>query len=472
MTPHFHYPRDMTGYGATPPDAAWPNGARIAVQIVLNYEEGGENNILHGDPASEAFLSEIVGAAPWPDQRHANMESIYEYGARAGFWRLYRMLSHLPITVYGVATALARAPEQVKAMQTAGWEIASHGFKWIEHKDMPEDVERAQIAQAIALHREVVGTPPTGWYTGRSSINTIRLAAETGAFKYIADAYADDLPYWLEFDARGQLIVPYTLDCNDMRFATPQGFNAGTQFFDYLKATFDVLYAEGAAGQAKMMSIGLHCRLAGRPGRAQAVQQFIDYANTHEGVWFATREQIADHWAATHPHTRWARPSRMDKAAFVAAFGGMFEHSPWIAERAYDLGLGVTHDSATGVHSALCRMFRTASEEERLSVLIAHPDLAGKLAAAGKLTADSSAEQAGAGLTLLTDIERATFQSLNAAYMAKHGFPFIIAVRDHTKAGIMAAFEARIAHDTDTEFDEACRQVERIAEFRLQDYFA
>lgn len=199
MTTPPRYPRDMTGHGPTPPDANWPDEARIAVQIVLNYEEGGENNVLHGDPASEAFLSEIVGAAAWPGQRHANMESIYEYGARAGFWRLHRMLSHLPITVYGVATALARAPEQVKAMKEAGWEIASHGLKWIEHKDMAEDAERAQIAEAIALHTEVVGSPPRGWYTGRSSENTIRLAAETGALKYVADAYADDLPYWLEF---------------------------------------------------------------------------------------------------------------------------------------------------------------------------------------------------------------------------------------------------------------------------------
>ena len=472
MSSQSKYSRDMTGYGPNQPDAAWPNDARIAVQIVLNYEEGGENNILHGDPASEAFLSEIVGAAPWPGQRHANMESIYEYGARAGFWRLHRMLAALPITVYGVATALARAPEQVKAMQDAGWEIASHGLKWIEHKDMPEAEERDQIAQAIALHTEVVGAPPRGWYTGRSSENTIRLAAETGSFKYIADAYADDLPYWLEVGDHDQLIVPYTLDCNDMRFATPQGFNSGTQFFDYLKATFDVLYAEGIAGQAKMMSIGLHCRLAGRPGRAQAVQQFLDYANAHDGVWFATREQIADHWAKTHPYTRWSRPSQMDKQAFVAAFGGIFEHSPWIAERAFDLGLGPTHDTATGIHSALCRMFRSASHAERHSVLTAHPDLAGKLAAAGKLTHESTSEQAGAGLNMLTDAERDTFQTLNSAYVAKHGFPFIIAVRDHTKTIIMDAFHTRIAHDTDTEFNEACCQVERIAEFRLMDQFA
>lgn len=468
MTDTIGYPRDLTGYGAEPPEANWPNGARIAVQIVLNYEEGGENNILHGDAASEAFLSEIVGAAAWPGQRHANMESIYEYGARAGFWRLHRMLNHLPVTVYGVATALARAPEQVKAMKEAGWEIASHGLKWIEHKDMAEADERAMVAEAVRLHAQVVGSRPRGWYTGRSSGNTIRLAAEHGGFKYVADAYADDVPYWEEFGDHDQLIVPYTLDCNDMRFATPQGFNSGTQFFDYLKSSFDVLYAEGG----RMMSIGLHCRLAGRPGRAQAVQRFVEYANSHDGVWFATREQIADHWAATHPHKRWQRPSQMDEAVFVTTFGGIFEHSPWIAERAYGLGLGPTHDTAAGIHSALCRMFRSATQVERLGVLTAHPDLAGKLAAAQKLTAESTTEQAGAGLNALTDAERETFQNLNTAYVTKHGFPFIMAVRDHTKASIMDAFQTRIDNDTDTEFQTACAQVERIAEFRLQDHFA
>lgn len=465
MTSTPRYPRDMTGYGPTPPKANWPDGARIAVQIVLNYEEGGENNILHGDPASEAFLSEIVGAAAWPDQRHANMESIYEYGARAGFWRLHRMLNHLPVTVYGVASALARAPEQVKAMKSAGWEIASHGLKWVEHKDMPEAEERAQIAKAIALHTEVVGARPRGWYTGRSSENTIRLAAQEGGFKYVADSYADDLPYWSEFDDVDQLIVPYTLDCNDMRFATPQGFNAGSQFLDYLKATFDELYAEGG----RMMSVGLHCRLVGRPGRAQALRQFVDYVQGHADVWFATREEIADHWAQVNPHVRTARPSHMSQVDFVTAYGGIFEHSPWIAERAFNLELGPTHDTAAGIHSALCRIFRTASTDERLGVLRAHPDLAGKLAAAQQLTAESTAEQAGAGLDALTDAERETFQSLNSAYVAKHGFPFIIAVRDHTKASIMQNFETRIANDSDTELAQACTQVERIAEFRLQD---
>ncbi|MGB0798959.1 MAG: allantoinase PuuE, partial [Planktomarina sp.] len=421
--------------------------------------------ILHGDAASEAFLSEITGAAPWPGQRHWNMESIYEYGSRAGFWRVHRMLGDLPLTVYGVATALARAPEQVAAMLASGWEIASHGLKWIEYKDMSPEDEARDMAEAIRLHTEVVGTPPRGWYTGRCSKNTVRLAAQTGSMKYVADTYADDLPYWMEFGDQDQLIVPYTLDCNDMRFATPQGFNSGDQFYSYLKDTFDVLYAEGG----RMMSIGLHCRLVGRPGRAAALQRFIAYAESHDGVWFATREDIADHWIQHHPHTRFARPSEMDRDTFVNAYGGVFEHSPWIAERAHRLELGPAHDTATGLHSALARMFRTADHQKRLGVLLAHPDLAGKLAAAKRLTAESTSEQAGAGLDALTDAERTTFTNMNAAYVEKHGFPFIIAVRDHTKSSIMATFENRINNDQETEFAEACRQVERIAEFRIRD---
>ncbi|MEX0284483.1 MAG: allantoinase PuuE [Paracoccaceae bacterium] len=463
------YPRDMIGYGANPPDPAWPGGARIAVQLVLNYEEGGENCVLHGDEGSEAFLSEIVGAASWEGQRHWNMESIYEYGSRAGFWRLHRLMRDLPITVYGVASALARSPDQVAAMQEAGWEIASHGLKWVEHKDMPEDAERADMVEAIRLHREVTGARPRGWYTGRCSSNTVRLAAEEGGFAYIADTYADDLPYWTRLTGRDQLIVPYTLDANDMRFATPQGFNAGDQFFNYLTDTFDVLYAEGVAGAPKMMSVGLHCRLVGRPGRFRALERFLEHVRGHSDVWFATRLQIAEHWAAHHPPVARDRPSEMDRATFVAAYGGVFEHSPWIAERAFDLELGPAHDTAGGLHNALARMFRSASEEERLGVLTVHPDLAGKLAAAKRLTAESTSEQASAGLDALTDAERATFTELNLAYTDKFGFPFIIAVRDHTKASILEAFQARVGHDRYVEFAEACRQVERIAAFRLRD---
>ena len=463
------YPRDLHGYGDQKPDPKWPGGAKIAVQIVLNYEEGGENNILHGDAASEAFLSEIVGAAAWPGQRHWNMESIYEYGARAGFWRLHDLLKTLPITVYGVASALARSPAQVRAMQNAGWEIASHGLKWVEYKDAKPEDEAADMAEAIRLHTEVTGEAPRGWYTGRCSENTVRLACETGALAYVADSYADDLPYWSEFGERDQLIVPYTLDANDMRFATPQGFNSGTQFFEYLKASFDALYREGANGSAKMMSIGLHCRLMGRPGRSEALRDFLDYAQSHDDVWFATRAQIADHWAATHPHDRYARPSEMDRDTFVDAYSSIFEHSPWIADGAFDLELGAAHDTAIGLHNALCRIFRTATDEQRLGVLTAHPDLAGKLAQAKRLTAESTSEQAAAGLDALTDHEKKVLTEMNTAYVAKHGFPFIIAVRDHNKISVIANFKRRLDNDTEVEFIEACRQVERIADFRLMD---
>lgn len=465
------YPRNMIGYGPNPPDARWPGGAKIAVQLVLNYEEGGENNVLHGDAASEAFLSDIPGAAPWPGQRHWNMESLYEYGARAGFWRLHRLFTgmDIPVTIYGVASALARSPAQVEAMKTAGWEIASHGLKWVEHKDMPEAEEAAAIAEAFRLHTEVVGEPPLGWYTGRCSENTVRLVSDTAQFDYISDTYDDDLPYWLEIGARDQLVIPYTLEANDMRYATAPGYIEGAQFFQYLKDTFDVLYAEGAEGVPKMMSVGLHCRLIGRPGKMAGLQRFLEYAQTHPGVWFARRIDIARHWAAHHPHLRKPRPSQMDRETFVGTFGGVFEHSPWIAERAFDLELGPAHDTAAGVHSALARMFRSASADERLAVLNAHPDLAGKLAAARRLTAESTSEQASAGLDALTDEERTAFTKLNAAYTAKHGFPFIIAVRDYDKAGILEAFERRIDNATAIEFDEACRQVERIARLRLED---
>lgn len=464
------YPRDMRGHGPTPPDAQWPGGAKIAVSIVLNYEEGGENNILHGDGQSEAFLSDIAGAAQWPGQRHWNMESIYEYGARAGFWRLHRLFTGLdiPVTVYGVATALARSPEQVSAMQAAGWEIASHGLKWVEHRDMPEEEERRQIAEAIRLHTEVTGQRPTGWYTGRCSVNTVRLTAEQG-FDWISDTYDDDLPYWIEAGERDQLVIPYTLEANDMRFATAPGYITGEQFFQYLKDSFDTLYAEGEAGAARMFSIGLHCRLIGRPGKIAGLKRFLDYARGHEGVWFPRRLDIARHWAATHPPRRFDRPSRMTRDSFIAAFGGIFEHSPWIADRAFDLELGPAHDCATGLHNALARVFRSAMPAERLGVLQAHPDLAGKLAAAARLTPESTQEQQSAGLDALTDAERETFQALNDDYTRKHGFPFIIAVRDHTKAGILHAFQTRLANDSETEFQTACAQVERIAALRLQD---
>jgi len=296
------YPRDMIGYGRTPPDPKWPGGARIALQFVINYEEGGENNVLHGDKASEAFLSEIVGAQPWIGQRHMNMESIYEYGSRAGFWRLWRMFTcrNLPVTVYGVATALERNPEAVAAMKEADWEIASHGLKWIEYKDYDKEAERADVMEAIRLHTEVTGERPLGWYTGRSSIHSTDLAMEEGGFLYTSDAYADDLPYWIKGPHGPHLIIPYTLDANDMRFATPQGFNSGDQFYSYLKDGFDYLYEEGREGAPKMMSVGLHCRLVGRPNRAAALARFLDYAASHDKVWIPRRIDIARHWREHH----------------------------------------------------------------------------------------------------------------------------------------------------------------------------
>lgn len=293
------YPRDLAGYGGHPPLADWPGGARTAVQFVVNYEEGAENCVLHGDAASEAFLSEIVSASPVADQRHMNMESIYEYGARAGFWRLHRLFTEraLPVTVFGVAMALERNPAAVEAMLAAGWEIASHGYRWIDYQHVDEATERDHLKKAIEIHERVTGERPRGWYLGRCSPNSHRLVAEEGGFRYNADSYADDLPYWDHSHGTPQLIVPYTLDANDMRFATPQGFNSGQQFFDYLKDSFDVLHTEGG----RMMSVGLHCRLAGRPGRAASLARFLDYVQAQSQVWVATRLDIADHWRQRHP---------------------------------------------------------------------------------------------------------------------------------------------------------------------------
>jgi putative urate catabolism protein len=295
------YPRDLVGYGRTPPDPRWPGGARLAVQFVLNYEEGGENSILHGDAASEAFLSEIVGAQPWPGQRHMNMESIYEYGARAGFWRIWRLFTgrNIPITVYGVAMALMRNPEAVAAMKEADWEIASHGLRWIEYKDFSEADERRHLDEAIRVHTAATGSRPLGWYLGRGSMNTRRLIMEEGGFLYDSDSYADDLPYWIEGPKGPHLVIPYALDSNDMRFAAPQGFNSGDQFFAYLRDSFDVLYAEGAQ-TPKMLNIGLHPRLVGRPGRIAALARFLDHVADHDRVWVTRRVDIARHWHAHH----------------------------------------------------------------------------------------------------------------------------------------------------------------------------
>ena len=296
------YPRDMRGYGRNPLDAKWPGEARVAVQFVINYEEGAENCILHGDPASESFLSEIVGARPLPGERNMNMESIYEYGSRAGFWRLHRIFTSrdAPVTVYGVAMALERNPEAVAAMNEARWEIASHGYRWIDYQSVDVDTEREHMRKAIEIQTRVAGERPLGWYTGRNSPNTRRLVVEEGGFLYDADSYADELPYWNTEYGRPHLIVPYTLDANDMRFATPQGFNSGDQFFAYLRDAFDVLYEEGAE-TPRMMSVGLHCRLVGRPGRAASLARFLDHVCNHDRVWVCRRIDIARHWHEHHP---------------------------------------------------------------------------------------------------------------------------------------------------------------------------
>ena len=295
------YPRDLIGYGRSTPDPRWPGGARVAVQFVVNYEEGGERNILHGDATSEAFLSDVLGAVPWPGQRHMNVESMYEYGSRSGFWRLWRMFNarNLPVTVFGIAGALARNPDAVAAMHEARWEIASHGLKWIDYNDVPEAQERAHFNEAIRIHAQATGERPLGWYTGRSSGNSLKIVLDDGGFLYSSDSYADDLPYWVNGPKGPHLIIPYTLDANDMRFVNPQGFAGGEEFFAYLKDSFDVLYAEGQDAP-KMMSVGLHCRLVGRPGRAAALARFLDYIGARERVWVTTRLDIARHWHREH----------------------------------------------------------------------------------------------------------------------------------------------------------------------------
>jgi allantoinase len=316
-TPSSSYPRDLRGYGRTPPHARWPGAARIALQFVLNYEEGAENCVLHGDPASETFLSEIVGAQAFP-MRHMSMESLYEYGSRAGVWRVLRLFETrgLPLTVFGVAMALQRHPEVAAACLELGHEIACHGLRWISYQQVDEATERAHLAEAVAILRELTGAAPAGWYTGRDSPNTRRLVVEHGGFRYDADHYGDDLPFWQDvaiaardgsdrIETVPHLVVPYTLDTNDMRFAALQGFNSGTQFFDYLKDAFDVLYAEGdphGLDRPKMLSIGLHCRLIGRPARLASLARFLDYVQSKPGVWITRRIDIAEHWHAAHPY--------------------------------------------------------------------------------------------------------------------------------------------------------------------------
>lgn len=298
------YPRDLIGYGSTPPQANWPGGARLAVQFVLNYEEGGENCILHGDSASETFLSEMIGAVPFVGQRHMSMESLYEYGSRVGVWRLFKLFARkgIPLTLFGVAMALERNPAVAEAAMKAGYEICSHGYRWIDYRKVPEDLEREHIAQAVDIIKRLTGDAPLGWYTGRTSENTRRLVVEQGGFLYDADDYSDDLPFWTKVGGKSHLVVPYTLDVNDMRFAAYQGFNCGDQYFSYLKDSFDTLYEEGGE-TPRMMSVGLHCRLVGKPGRIKALERFLDYVLAHADVWCCRRIDIARHWQQHHPAT-------------------------------------------------------------------------------------------------------------------------------------------------------------------------
>jgi chitin deacetylase len=467
------YPRDLVGYGRKPPHARWPGDARIALQFVINYEEGGESCILHGDAASEAFLSEIVGAASWPGQRHMNMESIYEFGSRAGYWRLHRMFTErgLPVTVFAVASAMARHPDIVASMNEAGWEIASHGLKWIEYRDFAKADEAAHIHEAIRIHTEVTGARPLGFYQGRCSANTLALTMEEQGFLYSADSYADELPYWVNGPHGPQLIVPYTLDANDMRFATPQGFNSGDQFFAYLKDTFDLLYAEGVAAP-KMMSIGLHGRLAGRPGRAAALARFLDYAQDHDKVWVATRLDIARHWIRTHPPRGGYVPSRMPRALFVERFGDVFEHTPQIADRAHRAGLSAAHDTADGLHAALVRVVQAMTRDEKLALIKAHPELAGREAAAGNLTQDSTSEQGRLGFTSLSRAELDRVSEINRRYRDKFSFPVIVALARHaTRDTVIAEMERRISNDADTEIANALEQIGHITRGRLGEKF-
>lgn len=302
MTTTNAYPRNLIGYADQIPQANWPGGARIAVQFVLNYEEGGENCILHGDLASETFLSEIIGARAYEGMRHPSMESIYEYGSRAGFWRIYKLFHdrQIPITIFGVAMALERNPRAVEAMLKADFEICSHGWRWIDYQFMDKELEREHMQRAIEIIERLTGNKPKGWYTGRNSPNTRDLLIEQGGFVYDADDYSDDLPFWVKVQGQDHLVVPYTLDTNDMRFASPQGFNSGEQYFQYLKDAFDVLYAEGAS-TPKMLSIGLHCRIVGRPARFAALQRFVAYVQQHQDVWLCRRIDIAEHWQQDHP---------------------------------------------------------------------------------------------------------------------------------------------------------------------------
>ena len=447
------YPRDLSGKFCQPKQIEWPNSAKIAVQFVLNYEEGGENCLLHGDAQSEGFLSEIINAVPWPNQRHWNMESIYEYGARAGFWRIYDLFTHysIPITVYGIATALARSPEQVHAMKLADWEIASHGLKWIDHKDLSQHEEEELIKKAIELHRCVTGTPPKGWYTGRASMNSVELVCKQETIDYISDSYADDLPYWYIYRDKPHLIIPYTLDANDMRFANVQGFNSGDQFFTYLKDSFDSLYREGEKGNPKMLSIGLHCRIIGRPGRIESLNKFLLYIQSIKDVWYPRRIDISDYWHTNYPfdmETWQSRATALSEQAFIAKFSNIFENGNWIAKGAFNLELGPSHNTPIGLHNAFCRIFRGANYIKQKQLLTAHSGLFENSNDFGNQISTQDMEKA---------------KNLCIKYYKKFGFKFILSEADFLKFDLLTKINERLNSDHETEFLEGCCQIEKIA---------
>ncbi len=376
----------------------------------------------------------------------------------------------MPVTVYAVATAMARNPEAVAAMNEAGWEIATHGYKWVDYRDTPPEIEAKHIAEAVRIHTEIAGARPLGFYQGRSSVNTIRLGMEEGGFLYCADVYADDLPYWVDGPRGPQLLTPYTLDSNDMRFATAQGFNSGDQFYAYLRDSFDTLYKEGDTAP-KMLSVGLHCRLVGRPGRAASLIRFIEYVLRHDRVWLPTQLDIARHWIRKHPPTGGWQPSRLTRTLFVERFGDVYEHSPWVAENAYDARLTEKHNSADGLAMAMSAAVMRGTDAQRRALIEAHPDLAGKLALESRLTPESTSEQMSAGLDQLSPDELEKFTFLNNAYRAKFGFPFIMAIKEKKKIDILTAFETRLRNDADTETKTALGEIDRIAALRIKGIF-
>jgi peptidoglycan/xylan/chitin deacetylase (PgdA/CDA1 family)/2-oxo-4-hydroxy-4-carboxy--5-ureidoimidazoline (OHCU) decarboxylase len=381
------------------------------------------------------------------------MESIYEYGARAGFWRIYELFTQhaIPITVYAVATALGRSPEQVHAMQSANWEIASHGYKWIEHKDLSLHEEEALIKKAIELHMSVTGEPPKGWYTGRASMNSVDLVCKQGSIEYISDSYADDLPYWHVYRDKPHLIIPYTLDANDMRFANVQGFNSGDQFFAYLKDSFDSLYREGANGKPKMLSIGLHCRLIGRPGRIESLIKFLSYIQGFSDVWYPRRIDISDYWHTNYPFDMSAWQSRvtsLSEQAFIKKFSEIFENGRWIAEGAYNLELGPSHNTAIGLHNALCRIFRSAPYETRKKLVEAHSGGQKKPMIFEKLISEQNKDIACA---------------LDEQFSTKFGFKYTLSETDANNCDVLQNLRERLESDYITEFAENCRQIEKIA---------